>query len=193
MVNDYLAQKTNRTCHIGITPVIVWIVLAANLLQVICFFDILFLVRSASKPLVTTGDMIQSFISEPDPNLSRQCLPSISHVKKDPGFWTASKMSLEWLHKRRSLLRGAFLSFWLSLFLPAIIGLASVIGLYAYKNLDSFLSLGFSSSSLSELVWWNVPWNLNHGLIVSVLLANPPQIILSYVNVAYNAALTSML
>ena len=102
-------------------------------------------------------------------------------------------MSLEWLPKRRFLLRDASLSFWLSLFLPAIIGLASVIGLYAHKNLDSFLSLGFSSSSLSELVWWNVPWNLNHGLIVSVLLANPPQIILSYVYVACNVALTSML
>ena len=192
-VNFCLAQKTNRTCHIGITPVIVWIVLAANLLKVICFFSTLFLVKGASEPLITTGDMIQSFILKPDPNLSPRCLVSKPQVKRDPRFWTAPKMPLQWLPKRRFWFRGASLSLWLSLSLPAIIGMASVIGLYTHNDLNSFLSLGFSSSSLSELVWWNFPWNLNHGLIGSVLLANTPQLISSYVYVAYNAILTSML
>ena len=168
-VNFCLAQKTNRTCHVGIIPVIVWIVLAANLLKVMCFFRALVLVRRASEPLITTGDMIQSFILKPDPNLSRRCLASISQVKKDPGFWTAPSMPLQWLAKRRLWFCGASLSMWLSLFLPAIIGMASVIGLYAHNDLNSFLSLGFSSSSSFELVRWNVAWNLNHGLLVTSL------------------------
>ena len=137
-VNFCLAQKTNRTCHIDITPVIVWIVLAANLLKVICLFSTLFLVKGASEPLITTGDMIQSFILKPDPNLSRRCLASISQVKRDPHFWTAPKMPLQWLPKRRFWFRGASLSLWLSLFLPAMIGMASVIGLYAHNHLSSF-------------------------------------------------------
>ena len=191
-VSYCLAQKTDHICHIGFIPFIVWIVLLVNVFKVICFGYTLLVVRRASKPLVTIGDMIQSFILEPDPNLNHRCLVSISQIRKRSKFWTVSEMPLKWLPKRQCWLRGAFLSLWLLLFLPAIIGLSFVIVLYVNNDLNRYLNLGFSSSNLSEIVK-RVDSTINHGLMGSVLLTNTPQIILSYIYTAYNAVLTSML
>ncbi len=188
-----LAQQVTRTCDIGLTPVIVWIALAANTLKVICFSSTLFYIGRESKPLVTTGDMIESFISKPDLQLTSRCLASISHVSSHPEFWTAQQLPLQWLPRRRRWVRGASLSAWLSLFVPAILGIVAIINLYVRNQLSGFLTLDFTSANTSELVWWDVPWNLNHGLIGSVLLANAPQTILSYIYTAYNALLTAML
>ena len=190
---DYcLVQKTHRTCRVGLIPVIIWIVLAANLFKVTCFCGTLLLVRNPSKPLITSGDTIQSFVSKPDPDLSQRCLSSIKHVQHDPRFWTEAEMPLRWLPKPQIWSDGAPLSSWLSLFLPSIMGIIYVIYLYIHNNLNSSLHLGFSSISSSALISQNQE-NLNHGIIASVLLANTPQLILTYMYTAYNALLTSML
>lgn len=192
-VKNCLAQQTNSLCEIGITPAIVYISLAANTLKVICLYGTLFCVGRASKPLVTTGDVIESFISKPDPHLNSRCMTSIFEVRKNPNFWAAQRLPLESVPKRRRWVRSPSLVTWFSLLVPATCGIGSVIVLYETKQLNETISLGFGSTSTSELVWWGVPWNLKHGLVGSVLLANTPQTILSYIYTAYNAVLTSML
>ena len=188
-----LAQQTTHKCEIGLPPTIIYISLVTNTLKVICFCGTLFHVGSTSKPLVTTGDIINSFISRPDPHLNSRCLASFPEVNNVySNFWDAQKLPIKWLPKRRRWIYGIRLRTWLSHLAPAILGICTVIALYLRNHLYSSLSLGFASTSTSELVWWGVPWNLNHGLVRSVLLANSPQAILSYSYTAYNAVLTGM-
>ena len=187
-----LAQRTQRACNISLTPIIVWIVLAANLSKVVCFCGTLILVRKSSKQLITTGDTVQSFLSKPDPKLSQRCLSNVSQIKRDLTFWTSTEMPLQWLPKHQVGLCGASLSLWLSLFLPAVTSIGYVIYRYIHNDLSSFLSFGFSSTNKSELVFYDGD-NLNHGVVANSLLANTPQVILSYIYTAYNAVLTSML
>ena len=191
-VNYCLAQKTHRSCRISLTPTIVWIVLGANLSKVACFCGTLIFVRNTSKPLITTGDAVQSFLSKPDSKLSQRCLSNISQVREDPRFWAAPEMPLQWLPKHQVWLHGAPLSWWLSLFLPAVTGIGSIIYLYIHNDLNSFLSLGFSSTNIYELVF-NDEYNLNHSVVTSTLVANAPQVILSYIYTAFNALITSLL
>lgn len=186
-----LAQSTHRTCRISLTPTIVWIVLAANLLKVVCFYGTLIVLRNSSNPLITTGDAVESFISKPDPKLSQRCLSSMSQVKTDPKFWAASEMPLQWLPRHQVGLCGTSLSMWLWLFVPAVTGIGSVTCLFIIKDLNRFLSFGFSSTNKSELIIQNND-NINFGIVAGTLLANTPQIILSYIYTAYNALITSM-
>ena len=150
------------------------------------------MVRNSSKPLITSGDTVQSFLSKPDPKLSQRCLSSISQVKRDLRFWTASEMPHQWLPKYQVGLCDAFLSLWLSLFLPAVTGIGYVIYRYIHNDLSSVLSLGFSSTNKSELVFYDGD-NPYHGVVANSLLANTPQVILSYIYTAYNTLMTSML
>ena len=152
-VKHCLAQKTHRDCHIGLTPPIIWIVLAANVIKVLCFWRTLLWVRGSSKPMITVGDAIDSFVTKPDPILSHRCLTSVSEVRLGLEFWKAPETPQRWRPKRRLWLCGASSSSWLSLFLPA------VVGLYMHDSLNSCLSLGFSASSIFELVWWDLPSN----------------------------------
>ena len=191
-VNYCLAQSTHRTCRISLTPTIVWIVLAANLSKVVCFYGTFLLLRNSSDPLITTGDAVQSFLSKPDPKLSQRCLSSVSEVKNDLKFWAAPEMPLQWLPRRQVGLYGAPLSSWLWLFLPAVTGIGCVTWLYILKDLNGFLSFGFSSTNKSELIT-QVDNSINFGVVAGTLLANTPQIILSYIYTAYNALITSML
>ena len=156
-VNYCLAQKTIRECEIGLTPAIIYISLAANTLKVICFCATLFYIGGASIPLVTTGDIIESFISKPDLRLKSRCLASISEVKNNPNFWTAQRLPLKWLAKRRRWLHGSSLITWVSLLAPTIVGISTVVGFFARNQLNNYLSFGFGSSSTSELVWWGEP------------------------------------
>ena len=187
-----LAQSTKRTCRISLTPTIVWIVLAANLSKVMCFYGTLVLVRNSSSPLITTGDAVQSFLSKPDPKLSQRCLSTVSQVKNDAKFWTAPEIPLQWLPRHQVGLCGASLSSWLWLFLPAVTGIGSVVFFYIIKDLNGFLSFGFSSTNKSELIT-RADQSVNFGIVAGTLLANTPQIILSYIYTAYNALITSML
>ena len=189
---DYcLAQRTHRTCRIILIPSILWVVLAANLFKVICFYGTLLIVRNSSEPLVTTGDAVQSFLNKPDAKLGQRCLSSVSHVRNEPKFWTTPEMPLEWLPTHKVGLCGASLSSWLWLFLPAVTGIGLGFCLFILKDLKKFLSFGFSSTNKSELMSQRDE-SINFGIVAGTLLANTPQIILSYIYTAYNALITSM-
>ena len=189
---DYcLAQSTHRTCRISFTPTIIWIVLAANLSKVVCFYGTLILLRKSSNPLITTGDAVQSFLSKPDPKLSQRCLSGTSQVKNDPNFWAASEMPLQWLPRRQVGLFGASQSSWFWLLLPAANVIVFVTWLYIVLDLKSFLSYGVSSTNKAELIVQGDK-SINFGIVGGTLVANTPQLILSYIYTAYNALVTSM-
>jgi hypothetical protein len=191
-VKSCLAQKTNRSCKVEVSSTIQFIVAAANAIKVFCFASTLVFLQGHRDPLVTTGDFLQSLLSHPDPHTKNRCLASIKTVKHNSAFWKSPKLSKSWKPRRRFWVTGASLSSWISLLLPAVIGISTIVGFYVRNGFSQYISFGFGTATAQELVWWSEPWDLNHGLVGSALLANTPQIITSYIYTAYNSVISSM-
>lgn len=63
-VKHCLAQPTPGSCQIGVSPVILGVVLACNLIKIVCLFWTFW--KLDIEPLVTLGDAIASFLERPD-------------------------------------------------------------------------------------------------------------------------------
>jgi hypothetical protein len=61
------------------------------------------------------------------------------------------------------------------------------------QSFSSLLSLGLGTVSTETVIFWHLPSSGNVGLLSSVLVANLPQLILSFAYFTYNALFTAML
>lgn len=72
---DYcLSQPTEPRCKLQLSLVIMIIVILCNLAKILCMS--LTIWKPASMPLLTLGDVIASFLDQPDPNTANNCLAS---------------------------------------------------------------------------------------------------------------------
>lgn len=78
-----LAQRSPESCRVGASSTLLLVVLACNLIKILCFLWTLW--RYNSFPLVTLGDAIASFLRRPDSN-TENCGP-LEYDLKD---WRAS-------------------------------------------------------------------------------------------------------
>jgi hypothetical protein len=62
-----------------------------------------------------------------------------------------------------------------------------------YQSFSSLLSLGLGTVSVQTIINWALPQLDTVGLLSNVLVANLPQLILSFAYFTYNALFTSML
>ena len=63
-----LTEKLNHPCHLEMSPPILITVLVYNAIKTLCFILTLWVV-GAGYPLVTNGDVVESFLLRPDANL----------------------------------------------------------------------------------------------------------------------------
>ena len=112
-----LAEVTNRPCRLGTSPPILITVLVCNVVKFICFV-LTFTFCRYMHPLVTNGDAVESFLSQPDTTLKGRCLLSKEDVKKHEHFWSEQPPSIQWPSKRRRWAAAASKSRWLATFIP---------------------------------------------------------------------------
>lgn len=74
-VRECFSQKVAPQCKINLVPSLLGIVIACNVIKGVCFLLALRITRKES-PLCTTGDMIQSFLKDPDAHVVGRCLVS---------------------------------------------------------------------------------------------------------------------
>jgi hypothetical protein len=215
------AEKRSPNCHLGISPPILIIVAVCNFVKLICFLSTLYIGTETTErttPLVTTGDAVASFLQRPDPHTRGRCLLTKKHVTKSSrGFLnrkltpqTASlldkpstafhspnkpTMAIQQTFRKPRWFRSASAARWLACLIPSFLLIIVPILLLsqyslALRNTPSLVrTSGFGRPRPDELVLSNE----HRSLPSASLLANTPQLLLSYTYFAYNGLFTVML
>lgn len=79
-VSYCLAQPVNPRCKVEILPEVLAVVIACNVMKVICFASLL--MKRNFKPLMILGDAIASFMADPDPTALSSGPLSAESVRK---------------------------------------------------------------------------------------------------------------
>ncbi|KAH7379514.1 hypothetical protein BKA66DRAFT_466175 [Pyrenochaeta sp. MPI-SDFR-AT-0127] len=185
-----LAEIVEQKCRIEVSLSILAVVIACGALKVVTMFIVLW--KFDQEALVTIGDAIQSFISQPDPTTKGRCLMSSHDVhtlwkttrEQCPKQWQGASRYTWW--KACSTRRWTFS---LLFYISAIIT-ASVV----YRQ--SVRTVGIENGPIGQA---NIRWLINPDLpypgsiIPPVLVANLPQVIASFLYLTYNGLFSCML
>ncbi|KAI1741085.1 hypothetical protein F4680DRAFT_458292 [Xylaria scruposa] len=184
-----LAETPERICHIALSPTLLLSVTVAIVTKtIIAFILTVILIRRNQPPLVTLGDAVASFIEKPDAVTAGLCTLDQRSLKKTVG----SKDLLlpgprRWRARRKRRLAAVPRSVWLSSYSLFAISISIAVyfftdggGLYYFSN--------FLPSDKNPTLRTVRDMTLTQ----SILLANSPQLLLSFCYLAYNNLFTRM-
>ncbi|KAJ5107769.1 hypothetical protein N7456_004444 [Penicillium angulare] len=188
------SQTVDEQCKISIVLAFLGIVIFCNIVKGACFMLTLYITKK-DPPLCTSGDMIQSFLKEPDVFITGRCLLSKRDMERNSPEWTPRSANTGdiWTGGRDSWLaavnRWQLVSFVVSLaILTTAAGLLIMLQgpMDRPSGLESF-SMPFIGDSATG---WKIP---ETRVFASFLLINIPQILVSYIYMGLNNILTTML
>ncbi|KAK2767475.1 hypothetical protein FQN54_003632 [Arachnomyces sp. PD_36] len=151
-----------------------------------------------SRPLITIGDAIDSFMTRNDAFTKGMCLASSENFRKN--IYNRSPVPFERQKKKRG--QAASTKRWRTVLFLFFLALAVVITLLGYgiigirgnKEVRPLWDLGFGAVHSSSMIKGiGLPSPRPSGIIGAVLLANTPQTILSFLYLLFNGLCTSML
>ncbi|KKZ66920.1 hypothetical protein EMCG_07416 [[Emmonsia] crescens] len=204
-IEGCLSEKKPESCQLMFSFLIAIIVLGLNIVNIVCIFVTAHDTRA--DVLLTIGDAISSFLSQPDPNSRGRCLSSKSNVYTR-AFITSSETRYSQVNipKRLPRLKRWFHS------INSFHWYIAVALYFASLAASIYLHRIASSSLKSEYGEWSPPSHSadssKPGLLTSVfspasrsskdimplmVLASTPQIVISISYFLYNNLLTSML
>ncbi|SMY25545.1 unnamed protein product [Zymoseptoria tritici ST99CH_1A5] len=172
---DYcLAESLEAKCTVRISMVVLAIVTLCNLLKVIVM---LITVTSGFAPLANVGDAISSFLDEPDITMEAQGPLTIFDVRNRE--WqdrVAADFALDVIHFAFRNLVGRGL---------LVCGIAAWGGGVQAKSLGNPTD-AYTADTL-------IRTTLDASIFSNILLVNTPQVLISFVYLFYNNAVTGML
>ncbi|PLB44995.1 hypothetical protein P170DRAFT_458593 [Aspergillus steynii IBT 23096] len=195
-----LAEPIPENCKLQYSVPLIGITVACNFVKACILLYIWIGMKEA--PILTVGDAIASFLRRPDPYSKGMCLPSdetgvyIPPIRATPHALQHSKLRhpVSYSGKRNhwgsaiSSRWGFFIFFWMVSFVVCIMLLfISIAGLSRSAGEVLKGKLGAISSETIFGVE-----SSGHSLVASSFIANLPQLIFSFLYVAYNSLLTSM-
>ncbi|KAE9399343.1 hypothetical protein BT96DRAFT_1019516 [Gymnopus androsaceus JB14] len=200
---DYcLSEAVVPRCQLQFNLPLLIIVIFFNTVKVICM--VIVATKIKDHPLVTIGDAIASFIDNPQPHTKEMCLVSQNHFKHhNKGQHPASEsFPIQYNPQRIKWMNIASWQHWTitaSLFFCAI---SIIIGLLVYaiyalspfgaEGFSSLWQLGFGRAQSETIIGWDLPTQGYDALLVSVLISNSPQIILSVIYLVFNSLCTKL-
>ncbi|KAK3686036.1 hypothetical protein B0T22DRAFT_482949 [Podospora appendiculata] len=171
-----LSEKNTLACRLIANPLFWWLTAACNLVIAACLSGMCCQFQGPTTPLVTVGDVIDSFLTTPSAEISRSgCTYGYGAFKNmfRPALWPRPVLSVVLV---------AFVYF--------------ARGSDGVSVKDVFRKGGFGSFDRNAAIWGfntastvvspRAKWRL-------VLLANTPQFVFSMTYLLYNAVLTTML
>ncbi|KAJ5494808.1 hypothetical protein N7463_010895 [Penicillium fimorum] len=202
-VDGCISIKAEEKCQLLFSPTFSLVVLVCTSVKVAC---IVFVARrERAHRLLTIGDAISSFLSNPDPFTTGCCTSSKSDWIRRSRLDGAAKHRYEGVAQQRLDTRehrwwqAAAIRQW-AFTLGLSLSCLSVAGFLLYRGLQdtrldsvggtnwsTLWSLGLGSASPYTLIY-----RLHTTLLGNVLLANTPQLLLSVSHYFYNATLTAM-
>ncbi|KAL4785975.1 hypothetical protein BJX76DRAFT_355568 [Aspergillus varians] len=213
-VQHCLTVPVEETCQLVFSPVIALIVIACNVVKLIC--TIVTARDGREDVFLTTGDAIASFLARPDPTTEGSCLLSKPLVdtgiqgwrkkpqkgKKRAALDTQINRTLPLqLSPRKRWLQAVSTGRWIftitlfiCILIPAIILLR--LGIIDYNGAYGSQSIWASGlgevTSATILIGMNTPASAD-GIFSMILLANTPQLLITFTYFTLNALLTIML
>ncbi|KAI0836750.1 hypothetical protein F5Y06DRAFT_288376 [Hypoxylon sp. FL0890] len=184
-----LAEPLDRICHIAMSPTLLLSVTLCVIFKTCTAIVVtVVLSRRNQPPLVTLGDAMESFIERPDPvtagmctlgqhNIRRAMTRSKAFVVPGPRQWQALK--------RR---RGSAIpkSVWATSYLLFAVGIT--ICAYFLNSIVTYSGLYGSFFESEQNSYIDIPTTF----VAGVLLANSPQLLLSFCYLAYNNLFTRL-
>ncbi|KAI0550664.1 hypothetical protein F4679DRAFT_572808 [Xylaria curta] len=184
-----LAEPLKNICHVGLSPILLLGVALCVIVKTITASVVTILHdRPEHKPLVTLGDAVASFIEHPDPVTAGFCTINQKLVRKAMR-WKHSYLApgpKQWTRRKQTWAATIPVSVWIisyALFASGIITGAVLL----YEGLSTIHTFGSFLASDTNPV---IPLPLS--LIEGVLLANSPQLLLSFCFLAYNNLFTRL-
>jgi hypothetical protein len=203
---DYcMCERTLPKCRLEFSIYIIVAVIVCNVIKSAAMFWTL--LRQRENTLVTFGDALSSWLDEPDKTTTHRCLMSKQDVLRSfkggsssvgendrplPIPLTFSRRQKQRWYKAVSWKR------WAVSMISCIATITAAIVLLCIAFGDAELpphplvALGFGSLSPTAIIQIGIPQEGTAGLTGCVLLANLPQIILSFLYLTYNGLYTSM-
>ncbi|KAI0554466.1 hypothetical protein F4679DRAFT_526149 [Xylaria curta] len=179
-----LAKSLETTCHIGVSPVLLLVVVLCVISKTsIAVLVTIVLGRQNQRPLVTLGDCLASFIEKPDVETSG--FPAIANLR---GMFIFSGRA-QWKIPRKKQAVVIPRRLWLisySLFILAI-AVSILLVLYSVQNIGSLFFGEFLAGNRNPVIQLPV-W----GFLQCVLIANTPQVLLSLWYFSFNNLFTHL-
>ncbi|KAJ5116229.1 hypothetical protein N7456_000577 [Penicillium angulare] len=192
------SQSEEEQCKIEIVPVFMFVIIACNVIKILAFIGALYLTKQ-DTPLCTTGDAIQSFIKTPDRYTRGRCLAAKEDYEKlltDSREWDPRPPGVGdiWTGGRYLWRKSSHDWHW-AIYIVITSGLLAAFVAIATTALTDGGSIGTSVKQIigdprSQDIVWN---NLSISVLTGFLLANLPQMLVSYIYLALNNLLTCML
>ncbi|KAI8957866.1 hypothetical protein F5Y11DRAFT_352123 [Daldinia sp. FL1419] len=183
-----LADRFDRICHIGLSPTLLLTVTVCVIFKT-CTAIIATrgLSRQNQAPLVTLGDAIESFIEKPDPITAGMCTIGQTKIRQAMRTNNSSLSGpRRWEGLRRRRWAVVPISVWISSYLLFGLGI-SVCGFFFSEIKGSGQLVGsFYESEMNSFI--DSPFSFAQG----VMIANSPQLLLSFCYLAYNNLFTRL-
>ncbi|KAF5366495.1 hypothetical protein D9757_012166 [Collybiopsis confluens] len=191
-VNYCISQPIVPKCQLNFNLPLLAVVIAFNIIKVICMTYSAIKIRD--NPLVTIGDGIASFVSNPDIHTRDMCLAGSDFFN---GRTIGETLCLEYQPRRIRWLHAASKRQWImtaSLFAGAISALAGLLihgVIFLYSNgiigPSGLWEFGLGKPHALDIMVENLGYI---GLLISVLVSNSPQLVLSIIYLFFNSLCT---
>ena len=187
-------------CKVQLSLVIIAVVIICNAIKLCCMLVILW--KKQSTPLVTIGDAIESFMLERDPTTRDMCWANKKAFIRQ--HWEPS--ARPWLRQRHFWFASASVRRWIvckfcSITTIIVAGILLSMGLNElYSNSlytpnsskgSFFRNSGFGTVNTGMMT--AVSFSGTSGILLTALIANIPQLLLSFLFLTYNGLYTCML
>lgn len=200
-ISHCVVELVDEQCKLQFSPSIAAAVIMCNSIKAICMLIIIF--KCQDSFLVTLGDAISSFLEQPDPDTKGHCLCGKPYFRLKRG-WNKEinpssglyfvQENREDTHTYKKIFWGRAASRlrWCMTYLMYCAAMAfagfsikrSLVGMPT--DISQLWDTGFGELKGNNLL------QIGTSTIGSILLANTPQAILSYLYVCYNALFTCM-
>ena len=218
---DYcLSEQVQGSCAANVNIAIIWIIVVCNIIK-LAIMAYLASSNVLTQPLVTIGDAITSFVMKPDPTTTNMCLISRrdmtnytdyidlqshnNHLHPNPlpmKPWKPAEPQ-RWKPKDLRWSSAASKKRWtwaMTFFLACIITVLALLGkaiasLTGPKSISALADLGLGHPNSQTMInGWAISTLKNKGaaVVLSVLVANSPQLVLSLLYFSINSLCTSM-
>ncbi|KAH8834590.1 hypothetical protein DL96DRAFT_498094 [Flagelloscypha sp. PMI_526] len=204
-VDHCLSETPESQCSFNAVLILLAVVLVFNAFKIVAMVYTLFALQD--KPLITIGDAVESFLVRRDSYTSGKQPLTAEKVRTGAVMDSKTSESLEDpLHSISNKLRwwrSASKARWSTAFSVLLICIATIVcllvfALYNVKlaGIDTFQEvweLGLGIIDPRTLIHsWAIPTSGESAIILSILVANSPQLILSFIYLIFNSLFTSM-
>lgn len=187
-----LSQPVRERCTVELSLVIMAVVILCNVVKVSCMLLVLRQQRFA--PLVTVGDTIESFMLDRDATTQNMCWAN----KKTFISQNWEPSAKPWLRQRHFWFASASVRRWVicNICSIAILIVASILYSLGIAELSAWPGVtlwnsGFGTVNMLTMANWSFGKAI--GILPRALIANTPQLLLSFLFLTYNGLYTCML